>query len=183
MFLPVVIGKLGSNRSKLSRKVALRPDTKPAFKGIRNGLEMLRFVVPKVGAAGIFPAARICHVEDISQPWSFTVGINKSNALRAAPDVPPHFLIPQVIFRTGGSFRPLCENKELLMERVLIQTCGGGQKSSPLLVAAGDLRRGIVCHLRKHQGFTRHRCPPFPQNSPATAPARQTPHQTLRGAS
>lgn len=75
VFLPVVIGKLGSNRSKLSRKVALRPDTKPAFKGIRNGLEMLRFVVPKVGAAGIFPAARVCHVEDISQPWSFTVGM------------------------------------------------------------------------------------------------------------
>ncbi|WP_418430825.1 hypothetical protein [Blautia sp.] len=82
--------------------------------------------LPQIRPTGMFPFPGIRHIEDIAQPQSVSGIINQGNPFGAAPDIPAHLFIPEVIFRAGGSVRTLGINHHLLMIRVFVKTGGGG---------------------------------------------------------
>ena len=67
----------------------------------------------------------------ITVALSFATFENVCYAAAAAPDIAPHFLIPEVVLRAGGGLRALHIDHELLVVGVLIQPCGGGQERRP----------------------------------------------------
>ena len=143
---------------QLIGKARFPGNPKSPFQSRRHRILMLLPVLPKVRAAGVFSAASIRHIKYISQLGIVTGGVDQSDSPGAAPHIPAHSIIPQVIFRAGRCLRALGKDHQLLVVGVLIQPRSGGQKGRPLLVAAGDLLRRVVRHLRVELQFSRHPC-------------------------
>lgn len=162
MVVPVFVRKLGGDALQLVGKAVFAGNVEAVFQRRRYSVPvLLRAVLPEEGAAGVFPATRVGDVEHIPKPGPVAGGVDEGDAPGAAPDVPAHPLIPQVVFRAGRGVRALGENHKLLVVGVLVEPRGGGEKGRPLLIAAGDLRRRVVGHLCVELDFTRHRqCPP-----------------------
>ncbi|MSS36025.1 hypothetical protein [Clostridium porci] len=144
--VPVFIHKLRRDTLQLIGKTVFTGNIKTAFQRRRHHIPMLRLIFPKVRAARVL-AACVGYIEYISQLGIISGSVNEGNTLAAAPYIPAHLFVPEVIFRTGRSFRALGENHKLFIVGVLIQPCSGGQKRRPLLVASRDLPRRVVCHL------------------------------------
>ena len=176
VIIPVFVHQLGGYTLQLIGKSLFAGNRIAPLQGRRHSVLMLLPVLPKVRAAGVFSAAGVGHFEYISQPGIIAGGVDQSNATGAAPHIPAHSIVPQVIFRAGRCLRALGKDHQLLVVGVLIQPRSGGQKGRPLLVAAGDLLRRVVCHLRVELQFSRHLCPP--SQSPGTNPASQKPRRS-----
>ena len=182
MVVPVFVRKLGGDALQLVGKAVFAGNVEAAFQRRRHGVAvLLRAVLPEEGAAGIFPAACIGDVEHISKPGPVAGGVDKGDAPGAAPDVPAHLLIPQVVFRAGRGVRALGEDHELFVVGVFVEPRGGGEKGRPLLVAAGDLRCRVVGHLGIGLDFTRHRQRP-PRQNPGTGRGRHSRRRSWRRA-
>ena len=126
---------------------------------LQHGMDGIRigFVhLPKKRAAGIFPAACVRHIEYIMDPGNIGRGIHQGNSLGAAPHISAHGVVPQIEARTGRGVRPLGVDHQLLMVRVFVKAGGCPQEGSPVLVAARNLPRSILGHLRVGQCFFRH---------------------------
>ena len=126
---------------------------------LQHGMNSIRIAfiqLPKEKAAGVFPAARVRHVKYIMNPGNISGGIHQGNSLGAAPHIPAHGVVPQIEARTGRGVRPLGVDHQLLMVRVFVKAGGCPQKGSPILVAARNLPRSILGHLRVGQCFIRH---------------------------
>ncbi|MFT8888068.1 MAG: hypothetical protein ABF904_04550 [Ethanoligenens sp.] len=145
---PILVGHLRGDMLQLVGKSVFAGHLIFPFQQSRNRVLMLRAQLPKERAAGIFPAARVGYVEHIFQPGPVARGVDKRDALAAAPDVPVHLFVPEIVPGASRRIRPLRVNHELLMIRVLVEPRGGGQKIRPALAAAGDLRRRVLGHLR-----------------------------------
>lgn len=145
--VPVFIHKLRRDTLQLIGKTVSTGNIKTAFQRRRYHILMLLPVLPKVRAARVLAAACVGYIEYISQLWIIAGGVNEGDTFAAAPHIPAHLFIPEVIFRAGRSFRALGENHKLFVIGVLIQPRSGGQKRRPLLVASRDLPRRVVCHL------------------------------------
>ena len=169
--IPVFVHQLGGYTLQLIGKALFPRNRKAPLQSCRHRIPMLLPVLPKVRAAGVFPAAGVRHIKYISQPGIVPGGVNQSDSPGAALHIPAHSIIPQVIFRAGRRLRALGKDHQLFVVGVLIQPRSGGQKGRPLLVAAGDLLRRLVRHLRVELQFSRHPCPP--RQSPGTSPASQ----------
>ena len=158
---------------------------------------------PQPGGAGVFTGAGIGNIKHIPQSGPVAGIVHQGDALGAAPDVAAHAVVPQVVFGAGSGVRALGVNHHLLMERVLVEPGGGGEKARPLLPAAGELPRHLVGHLRILFCFGWHgvlssflvlyksratRWPPCGskrgviRQNPGTAPARQTRRRSWRAA-
>ena len=174
--IPVFVHQMGGHTLQLIGKARFPGNPKSPFQSRRHRILMLLPVLPKVRATGVFSAAGIRHIEYVFQPGTVPGGVNQGNAPGTAPHIAAHPTVPQVIFRAGRRLRALGEDHQLLMVGVLIQSRSGGQKGRPLLVAAGDLLRCVVCHLRVELQFSRHLCPP--RQSPGTNPASQKPRRS-----
>lgn len=74
----------------------------------------------------MFTGSGIGNIKHIAQARSVPGIIYQSNPFRTAPDIAPHFFIPQVILRTGRSVRALGVNHELFLIGVFIKPGGGG---------------------------------------------------------
>ena len=125
----------------------------------QHGVDSIRVAfihLPKERAAGVFPAARVRHIEHIMNPGNIGGGIHQGNSLGAAPHIPAHGVVPQIEARTGRGVRPLGVDHQLLMVRVFVKAGGCPQEGSPILVAARNLPRSILGHLRVGQCFIRH---------------------------
>ena len=145
--VPVFIHKLRRDTLQLIGKTVFTGNIKTAFQRRRYHIPMLRLILPKVRAARVLAAACVGYIEYISQLGIISGSVNESDTLAAAPYIPAHLFVPEVVFRTGRSFRALGENHKLFVVGVLIQPRSGGQKRRPLLVASRDLPRRVVCHL------------------------------------
>ena len=145
--VPVFIHKLRRDTLQLIGKTVFTGNIKPAFQRRRYHIPMLRLILPKVRAARVLAAACVGYIEYISQLGIISGGVDEGDTLAAAPYISAHLFVPEVVFRTGRSFRALGENHKLFVVGVLIQPRSGGQKRRPLLVASRDLPRRVVCHL------------------------------------
>ena len=147
VLVPVFICKLRGHMLKLVAKSIFAGYAKPLFQRGRNDALMLRLKLPEIGAAGLFSIASVCHVEYIAQPGRFAGAVDNSDTTASAPDIPAHALIPKVILRAGGGLRALGVDHKLLVVGVFVEPRSGSQKGRPLLIAAGDLARRMVCQL------------------------------------
>ena len=151
----------------------------------------------------MFAGAGVGNVEHIPQSGPVPGIVHQGDALGAAPHIPAHAVVPQVVLGAGGGVRALGVDHQLLMERILVEAGGGGEKARPLLPAAGELPRHLVGHLRVLFCFGWHgilssflvlyksraaRWPPCGSKqcvihqNPGTAPARQTRRRSWRAA-
>lgn len=176
IIIPVFVHQPGGHLLQLIGKALFPGNRKAPLQSCRYCVLMLLPVLPKIRTAGVFSAAGIGHIEYISQSGIVAGGVNQGNAPGATPHIPAHPIVPQVIFGAGRGLRALSEDHQLFMVGVLVQPRSGGQKGRPLLVAAGDLLRRVVGHLRVELQFSRHQRPP--RQSPGTNPASQKPRRS-----
>ena len=132
------------------------------FQHVTNYAFILIVQFPKEKAAGVLPAARVRHVEHIMNFGYIGRSIHQGDPLGAAPHIPAHGVVPQIEARTGRGIRPLGVDHQLLMVRVFVKAGRRPQEGSPVLVAARNLPRSILGHLRVGQCFFRHPVSPSP---------------------
>jgi hypothetical protein len=162
MLLPIFVRQLSGDLFQQVGKTFFAGNGVLLFQRRRNRVLMLRAILPKVGAARIFSAARVGNVKDVPDFRSVAGSVDERNPLAAAPDIPAHFLVPKLISGTGRCVGALGENHELLMVWVFVEPGGGFQKIRPAFVTGGDLRCRVVGHLCQSLHITRHiENPPF----------------------
>ena len=158
--VPVFGYELRSNLFKLIGKALIARNGIALFQGRCNSIPMIVPIFPQKRAAGIFPTARVCNIENIFEPWIIAAGVDQRNALGTTTDISAHLFVPQIIVSASSSVRLLSEDHQLLMERVLVKPTGGFEERCPLTETAGNLLRCVIGHLCVEIQFTRHQCPP-----------------------
>ncbi|WP_243281031.1 hypothetical protein [Flavonifractor plautii] len=157
VFLPVIPCKAFC---RFHDVIFQRPGTgrniKCCIQCLNNRLLMLCIHFPELYRTGILPFSGICHIKYIPKSRLLTAHVQKSNALGAALHIAIHPVIPEIVLRTGRCFRSLLIDHQLLRKGILIKPCGCGQKRSPLLFAASDLRRCFLRHLHIISRFRHH---------------------------
>ena len=162
MILPILLCHLSGDLLQLVGKALFAGNLIFLFQRRRNRVLMFRAILPKVRAAGIFPAARVGNIKDVPNPRLIAGIVDEGDFFSTAPDIPAHFFIPKLIIGAGRRVGTLGKNHELFMIRVFIQPRGGFQKTRPAFVAGGNLHRRVVDHLRQSLHITRHiEIPPF----------------------
>ena len=94
----------------------------------------------------MFTGSGVGNIKDITQARSVPGIVHQSDSLGAAPYIPAHLFIPQIVLRTGGGVRSLGIDHQLLVERVLVKAGSSSEKPCPFLPAPRELR----CHLLRH---------------------------------
>lgn len=120
MFVPILSGQPGGHALKLVGKPLFAGYLIAPLQRLQHRPHVFLFKLPKVRAAGLFPAARVCHIEHIPQPGLVAAGVDERDALAAAPDVPAHALVPELVFGAGGGGGALGIDHKLFVEWVLV---------------------------------------------------------------
>ena len=76
---------------------------------------------PGLNISGVPACAGIGYIKYIPDIHAIGSGRQKRNALGAAPDIPPHGVVPKIIGRAGCGIRTLSIDHQLIMEGVLVQ--------------------------------------------------------------
>ncbi|WP_228725034.1 hypothetical protein [Caproicibacter fermentans] len=162
MLLPIFIRQLSCNLFQLVGKTFFAGDFILPFQRRRNRVLMLWAILPKVRTAGIVPASRVGNIKYVPDSRLVAGGVDERDPPAAAPDIPAHFVVPDLITGTGRCVGPLGENHELFVIRILVEPRVGFQKICPTFMAGGDLRRCVVGHLCQSLHITWHsETPPF----------------------
>lgn len=162
MILPILLCHLSGDLLQLVGKALFAGDFILLFQRCRNRVLMLRMVLPSERAARILPAARVGNIKDVPNPRLISGIVDEGDPFSATPDIPAHFIVPDLISGAGCRVRALGENHELFVIRIFVKPRGGFEKIRPAFVAGGDLRRRMVGHLRQSLHITRHiENPPF----------------------
>ena len=143
---PVFIRQLPGNAGQLLGQIRVCHAVLP-FQHGGNRDHMLRLHGPQPGAAGIGSRSGVGDIKDIAQAGTVPGIVHQGDAFGAAPDIPAHFFIPQVIFRTGGGVRALGVDQQLFVVGVLIKPGCRGQKRRPFLPAGRQPDRRLICDL------------------------------------
>ncbi|MCI6249038.1 hypothetical protein MR730_09095 [bacterium] len=147
VFRPVFLRQLGGHIGQMLGQVAAA-NIVVALQHRHDRRGVFLAHLPQPGRAGVFTGASIGNIEHIAQPGPVAGIIHQGDAFGAAPHIPVHFFIPQVVLGAGGGVRALSVDHHLFMERILVKTGGGSKKARPLLPAAGELDRHLLRHLR-----------------------------------
>ena len=162
MILPILLCHLSGDLLQLVDKALFSGNPVFLFQCRRDRDLMLRAILPKVRAAGILSAARVGNIKDVPNPRLVSGIVDEGDPFSAAPDIPAHFIVPDLISGAGCRVGPLGKNHELFVIRILVEPRGGFQKIRPVRMAGGDLRRRMIDHLRQILHITRHsKNPPF----------------------
>lgn len=78
------------------------------------------------------PGAGVGDVEDVAELRHVAGVVHERDALRAAPDIAAHGIVPHLVARAGRGPRPLGVDHELVGERVLVQPRNSAEQRSPL---------------------------------------------------
>ena len=76
---------------------------------------------PRLDISRLATCASIQYIKDIAHAHSARTGSQQRDALRAAPDVPVHGVVPKLVPGTGRCIRALGIDQQLITIRVLIQ--------------------------------------------------------------
>ena len=147
MLRPVFLSQFSGYLGELSGKV-ITGNIIGALKHGLHRIQMALLQLPQPGSAGMFTGSGVGNIKNIAQAGSVPGIVHQSDSLGAAPYIPAHLFIPQIVLCTGGSVRALGVDHQLLMERIFVEAGGVGEKARPLLPAAGELPRHLIGHLR-----------------------------------
>ncbi|MCR0235502.1 MAG: hypothetical protein ACLRY6_11355 [[Clostridium] innocuum] len=145
MLRPVFLSQFSGYLGELSGKV-ITGNIIGALKHGLHRIQMALLQLPQPGSAGIFTGSGVGNIKNIAQAGPVPGIVHQSDSLGAAPYIPAHLFIPQIVLCTGGSVRTLGVDHQLLMERVLVKAGSSGEKPCPFLPAPRELR----CHLLRH---------------------------------
>ena len=155
MLVPILTRQLSGHIGKLLGEI-ITGNAVAALQHGRHRPDVLFLQLPQPGGTGMFTGASVGNIEHITQPGSVTGIVHQGDTLGAAPHIPAHFLVPQVILGTGGGIRALGINHHLFMERIFIETAGGNEKGRPFLPAAHKPGRYLFGHLPVKFSFGWH---------------------------
>ena len=155
MLVPILTRQLSGHIGKLLGEI-ITGNAIVALQHGRHRPDVLFFQLPQPGRPGMFTGASVRNIEHIAQPGSVTGIVHQGDTLGAAPHIPAHFLVPQVILGTGCGVRALSINHHLLMERIFVKTAGGNEKGCPFLPAAHKPVRYLLGHLPVKFSFGWH---------------------------
>ena len=134
MPLPVVHALLHRNFFKLSGNAQLRRRAVLCFQRTSDNFPIVFIQRPCFNLPRAFACTRICHIEYIAH---CPRPVRQRDTPCAAPNIPPHRLIPDFIAGTGGRIRTLGVDQQLFRVTVLVQPRCRLQKASPFFNAAG----------------------------------------------
>ena len=135
MLLQPVFDQLSGNGLQLESKAHASGNAEALFQRRGHAVLMLRSILPKKRAAGIRAAACVGYVENVFHPWVVPRAVDQRDALRAAPHIAVHGLVPDLVAGAGGRLRLLGEDQKLLVIGVLIQSGRCFKKCRPCLEA------------------------------------------------
>ena len=181
--VPAGIGQLDGNADQLFGKAGARGDGKDFLQPLRHSLPVLVTVFPLADRHRVRSRAGVAHIEHIGQRRLAVLLSEQGNPHRTGPHIPAHTFLPEVVPGTGRGPGALGMDHNLVLERILVVSCGGAKKCGPMGGVAGDLRNsavgqiGIVLGLCAHGG-----CSSFINNFAAgfaTAPVHpdRMPHE------
>ena len=156
MLLPPAFDQLPGNGLQLKGEAHAPGNAEALLQRRGHAVLMLRSVLPKKRAAGIRAAACVGYVKNIFHPGRVPGAVDQRDALRAAPYIAVHGLVPDLIAGAGRGLRLLGEDQELLVIGVLIQSGRCFKKCRPCLEAFRRFPRSLGRQLRIELGFTRH---------------------------
>ncbi|MST91361.1 hypothetical protein FYJ76_05320 [Ruthenibacterium lactatiformans] len=154
--IPILTCQSGSDLFKLRHKAVFTGNIVGTFQGRRYRIGIFLPVVPAPHGDRVFPASGVGHIKDVPQAWIVAAGVDQGNSFGATAHIAPHAVIPEVVFRTGNGIGTLGIDHELFIERILVEPCRRLQKAGPASIAAGDLPRGVIGHLRIELKFAWH---------------------------
>ena len=156
MLLPVIHRFLHGDFFELSRKSAIGGNLIFFFQHGGDGRSVFFANRPCKRRSGVLPSAGIRYVKNVAVARHVAGHIQQRNAFCAAPDIPPHRLIPDFIAGAGGCVRTLCINHQLVVKAIFIYVGSRRQKRAPIFPIGGDLPHGLLgklhiifqfCHL------------------------------------
>ena len=118
---------------------------------------MFFLIFPEIDRTGVLQGSGIRYIEEIAEPVALVCRFQYRNAAGTAFDISMHALIPEVVFRTGGGFRTLCEDHELVIETIFVHARGGREKGSPSIWVFGQFQCNAIGHFRIDLYFIRDR--------------------------
>ena len=145
MLRPVFLSQFSGYLSELSGKV-ITGNIIGALKHGLHRIQMALLQLPQPGSAGMFTGSGVGNIKNIAQAGPVPGIVHQSDSLGAAPYIPAHLFIPQIVLCTGGSVRALGVDHQLLMERVLVKAGCRSKEPCPFLPASSELR----CHFLRH---------------------------------
>ena len=77
---------------------------------------------PRLDISRLTTGAGVRYIKDIAHTHSARTGCQQRNALGAAPDVPVHGIIPEIVLGTGRCIRALGIDQQLITIGVLVQS-------------------------------------------------------------
>lgn len=77
---------------------------------------------PRLDISRLTTSAGVRYIKDIAHTHSARTGCQQRNALGAAPDVPVHGIIPEIVLGTGRCIRALGIDQQLITIWVLVQS-------------------------------------------------------------
>ena len=86
----------------------------------RDRLDVPSVYLPRRKRARAAPGAGVGDVEDVAEPRRVAGVVPERDALRAAPDIAAHGVVPHLVTCAGRSPRPLSVDHKLVGERVLV---------------------------------------------------------------
>jgi len=100
VFLPIFVCQLSGDLLQLVGKALLAGSLVFLFQYRRNRVLMLRTVLPKERTAGIVPASRVGNIKDVPDSRPVAGIVDERDSPAAAPDIPAHFIVPDLISGT-----------------------------------------------------------------------------------
>ena len=153
MLLPVVHDALHRDFFKLSGNAQFRCRAVLRFQRMSDSFPIVFIQCPCFNLPRAFACARICYIEYIAH---CPRPVRQRDTPCAAPNIPPHRLIPDFIAGAGGCVRTLCINHQLVVKAIFIYVGSRRQKRAPIFPIGGDLPHGLLgklhiifhfCHL------------------------------------
>lgn len=120
MLLPVIHRFLHGDFFELSRKPAIGGNLIFFFQHRTDSRAVFLVYRPYKRRTGIFAHPRIGSIKDVMIARRIARHIQQRNALCAAPNIPPHRLIPDFIAGAGGRVRTLCINHQLVVKAIFV---------------------------------------------------------------
>ena len=117
---PILVRKQRSGGLKLRSEAHAALSAEAVLQRRRDRLDVPVVYLPRRERARAAPGASVGDVEDVVEPRRVAGVVHERDALRAAPDIAAHGIVPHLVARAGRCPRPLGVDHELVGERVLV---------------------------------------------------------------